>query len=222
MRQIAFRRVVDLSLLIAPDTQMFPAYPSPAFTPWTTRDVHGFLSESLFLISHTGTHVDAPYHFEPGGKKIDDLSLERFVIPGHVLDVRGLRPKTSIGPDHLRPARRRLHRKPRPGDAILLWTSWGRKVGTRPYLYENPGLSGAGAKLLVEWQAGLVGIDTANIDHPDDSKFPAHHTLLRAGILVVENVSNLAELGPGPFLLVALPLRLAGATGSPIRLVALV
>jgi len=222
MRPISFRRVVDLSLPIGPSTQMFPVYPSPTFTPWTTREVHGFLAESLFFISQTGTHVDAPFHFEPGGKKIDDMPLDRFVTPGHVFDVRGLRPKDLIVPDHLRTARRRLHRKVRPGDAILLWTSWGRKVGTRPYLSGNPGLSGAGARLLVDWGVGLVGIDTANIDHPDDVKFPAHHALLRAGIPVVENVANLGELGAGPFVLVALPLRLAGATGSPIRLVGLV
>src|SRR3990170_2957038 len=194
MRPISFRRVVDLSLPIGPSTQMFPVYPSPTFTPWTTREVHGFLAESLFFISQTGTHVDAPFHFEPGGKKIDDMPLDRFVTPGHVFDVRGLRPQDLIVPDHLRTARRRLHRKVRPG----------------------------GASLLVDWGVGLVGIDTANIDHPDDVKFPAHHALLRAGIPVVENVANLGELGAGPFVLVALPLRLAGATGSPIRLVGLV
>ena len=200
---------------------MFPAYPPPAFTQWTTREVHGFLAESLFLISHTGTHVDAPSHFEPGGKTIDEIPLDGFVTPGHVLDVRGLRAKTLITPDHLRKARRRLTAKIQAGEAVLVWTGWERKLGTPAYLTDNPGLSGAGAKLLLEWGAGLVGIDTANIDHPDDPKYPAHHTLLRRNTPILENVVNLVEIGPAPFILVALPLRLEGATGSPIRLVAL-
>src|SRR5439155_633671 len=58
---VRFPRVVDLSQAIGPDTQMFPAYPPPTFTQWTTRQVHGFFAESLFLISDTATHVDATY-----------------------------------------------------------------------------------------------------------------------------------------------------------------
>lgn len=216
------RRVIDLSLPIGPETPMFPAYPAPAFTQWTTREAHGFLAESVFVISHTGTHIDAPFHFEPSGKKIDELPIGGFVAPGHILDVRGLGPKSLIGPAPLREARRRLRSRIGKGDAALLWTGWGRQIGTPAYLSENPGLSGAGAKLLVDWEVGLVGIDAANIDHPEDGTYPAHHGLLSAGIPVIENVANLADVGAGAFLLVALPLRLVGATGSPIRLVALV
>jgi len=66
-----------------------------------------------------------------------------------------------------------------------------------------------------------VGIDTANIDHPDDDGYPAHHALLAADVPVIENVANLEVLGSSPFLLLALPLNLQGTSGSPIRLVAL-
>ena len=79
----------------------------------------------------------------------------------------------------------------------------------------------AAARVLVDWGVGLVGIDTANIDRPDGAGYPAHHTLLRANVPVIENVANLAALRSTSFLLVALPLKLEGASGSPIRLVAL-
>jgi len=221
-RHLDFSRVVDLSQEIGPDTQMFPAYPRPAFTQWTTREVHGFLAESLFLVSHTGTHVDAPWHFEPQGKKLDEIPLDSFLARGHVLDVRGLRSKGLISKRRIGQARARLHEGIGKGDALLLRTGWERRRGTPAYLFENPGLSEEAARELVRWKVGLVGVDTANIDHPADVGYPAHHRLLSAGILILENVANLVALGSSPFYLLALPLRLKGTTASPIRLVALV
>lgn len=221
-RTVRFSRVVDLSQPIGPKTQMFSAYPPPTFTQWTTREVHGFLAESMFMVTHTGTHVDAPFHFDPGGRKLDDMALERFVAPGHVLDVRGLPAKGSILPRHLQSARRDLPNRLRKGNAVLLRTGWWeRHRGTPAYLFENPGVTKAAAEVLADWGVGLVGIDTANIDRPDDAGYPAHHTLLQANVPVIENVANLAALRSSACLLVALPLKLEGASGSPIRLVAL-
>src|SRR5256712_6348489 len=200
---------------------MSPAYPPPSFTQWTPREVHGFFAESMFLISHTGTHVDAPFHFEPKGRKLHEMPLDRFVARGHVLDVRGLPKKGRILPQHLRTsigARRPIGK----GDAVLLrprW--WERHGGTPAYLFDSPGLTRAGANLLLDLGVGLVGIDTASIDHPDDATYPAHHALLGANVPVIENVANLSALGSSPFWLLALPLNLQGTSCSPIRLVAL-
>jgi kynurenine formamidase len=111
----------------------------------------------------------------------------------------------------------------RKGDAVLLRTGWWeRRRGTPAYLFENPGVTKAAAKVLVDWGVGFVGIDCANIDRPTDAGYPAHHTLLRANVPVIENVANLAALRSANFMLLALPLKLEGASGSPIRLVALV
>jgi len=201
---------------------MFPAYPPPTFTQWTTREVHGFFAESMFLMSHTGTHVDAPFHFEPKGRKLQEMPLDRFIAPGHVLDLRGLPKKGKILTRHLLASLPKAPRPIRKGDAILLRTRWWeRHRGTLAYLFQNPGVTRAAANLLLDWGVGLVGIDTANIDHPDDGGYPAHHALLAADVPVIENVANLEVLGASPFLLLALPLNLQGTSGSPIRLVAL-
>src|SRR3989442_331725 len=158
-RTIQFSRVVALAQAVGPDPQMFPAYPPPSFTQWTTREVHGFLAESLFLISHTGTHVDAPFHFEPKGRKLHEIPLDRFIAPGHVLDLRGLPKKGRILPQHLRTSMRAARRSIRKGDAVLLRTRWWeRHPGTPAYLFDSPGLTGAGANLLLELGVGLVGI----------------------------------------------------------------
>ena len=221
-RTVRFSRIVDLSQPIGPDTQMFPAYPAPTFTQWTTREVHGFFAESMFLVSHTGTHVDAPFHFEPTGRKLHEMPLDRFIAPGRVLDLRGLPKKGKILPGHLRSSLREARRPVQKGDAILLRTRWWeRHRGAPAYLFQNPGVTRAAAKLLLDWGVGLVGIDTANIDLPDDGTYPAHHTLLAGNVPVIENVANLEVLGSSRFLLLALPLNLQGTSGSPVRLVAL-
>jgi len=217
---IAYRRIVDLSQEISPDLQMFPAYPKPSFLPWTTREHHGFLAEALFMVSHSGTHVDAPWHYRPEGKKIHELPVSKFVVRCRLLDLRPQRAQARIGAAVVRRAVRASGFA--RGDAVILRTGWEVKRGRDAYLFENPGLDRSGAEELVRSGASLVGVDTANVDHPNASDFPAHHTLLRAGVPIVENVANLADLRASTFTLVALPLRLRGATGSPIRAVALV
>ena len=221
-RTIRYVRVVDLSQPISPDTQMFPAYPPPTFTQWTTRDVHGFFAESIFLVSHTGTHVDAPFHFEPKGRKMHEMAVDRFIAPGHVLNLRGLPRKGRILPKHLRSSMPGTRPPIRKGDAVLLRTGWWeRHRGTASYLLENPGLTRDAAALLLDWGIGLVGVDTPNIDRPNDAAYPAHHTLLGGNVPIIENVANLPDLHSSPFVLLALPLSLRGTSGSPIRLVAL-
>lgn len=210
-------RIVDLSQEIGPNTQMFPTYPPPAFTQWTTREAHGFLAESLFFVSHTGTHVDAPFHMEPTGPTIDRIPLDRFFARAHVLDLHDLGPRARVGPADLRAAR--AHRIDK-GDAVLVRTGWQRRRGTPAYLRANPGLSAAGARTLVRWGATLVGIDCPNIDVAGETGYGAHHALLSAGVPVIENVANLPRVGSRPFTLAAFPLRLRGASGSPVRLVA--
>ena len=114
------------------------------------------------------------------------------------------------------------HRSIGKGDAILLRTRWWeRHRGTPAYLFDSPGLTGAGANFLLKLGVSFVGIDTASIDHPEDATYPAHHALLGANVLVIENVANLSALGSSAFWLLALPLNLQGTSGSPIRLVAL-
>lgn len=222
MPHIAYERIVDLSQEITTDLQMFPAYPPPTFLPWTTRESHGFLAEALFMVSHTGTHVDAPWHYRTEGKKLHELAVDRFVRPAVVLDVRPTKARMPLTADSLESAARRSRVSIEQGDAILIRTGWEAKRGTPAYLSENPGLTEDGAAWLVRRGLSLVGIDAANIDLPTATQFPAHHTLLAADLPILENLTNLVELRRSRFTLVALPLRLRGTTGSPIRAVGLV
>src|SRR3989475_7688541 len=165
----------------------------------------------MFLISPTGTHVDAPFHFEPKGRKLHEMPLDRFIAPGHVLDLRGLPKKGRILPQHLRTSMRAARRSIRKGDAVLLRTRWWeRHRGTPAYLFDSPGLAGAGANFFLDFGVGLVGVDMASIDHPQDATYPGHHALLRAHVPGIENVANLSAPRAPAFWLLAIPLYPSG------------
>ena len=218
MPRIEYERVIDLTVDISPETQMFPGYPSPAFLQWTTREVQGFITEALFLVTHTGTHIDAPWHYRPEGKRLHEIPVETFVGRCRVLDLGALESKAVITASELEAAAPDLA----AGDAVILRTGWGRHRGSDAFLTENPGLSAEAGRWLAPHGARLGGVDSANLDRAGDTEYPAHHAVLGAGIPILENVANVEALGPDPFTLVALPLRLAGGSGSPIRAVALV
>jgi kynurenine formamidase len=90
------------------------------------------------------------------------------------------------------------------------------------YFVRNPGLSTAAAKYLVSKKINLVGTDSPSIDLGKDKRFPAHHIFSKNNILIVENLANLEKIRASKFHFVVLPLKLKGATGSPVRAIAFV
>lgn len=106
-------------------------------------------------------------------------------------------------------------------DVVIVRTGWERFTGRAEYLTSYPGLTKDAAEYLISRNATAVGVDSPNPDHPDDSTFPFHNTLLPRGILIIENLANLGELTKKRFRFVGLPLKIRDATGSPIRAVAI-
>ena len=201
---------------------VFPTDPAPAVLPWARMPVHPFDTEVLHLSSHTGTHMDAPSHFVRGATAIDGVDVARCLSPGALLDLRDVAPGSTIDSSDLRDAEGRSGRYVSQGDAVLLWTGWSQRWRHRDYVAGYPGLSEDAARYLAERGASVVGIDTANVDHPGAGDFPAHRALLSAGIPIVENLTRLGMIRSSNFTFVALPLAIASATGSPVRAVAVV
>jgi kynurenine formamidase len=178
----------------------------------------GWQVTRLRLGSHSGTHVDSPRHLLPGGPSLDELPPERFQGPGVVIEVMGEQGK-PIEPQQLDWG---SAQKADMGGAIcVLRTGWSRHWGT-PRYQRHPYLSAATAELLVRRGAGMVAIDALN---PDDTRGGAsvvHRTLLAAGVLIAENLTNLDSLGPAGswWWFSLLPLRLQQGDGSPVRAVA--
>lgn len=210
---------IDLTLEISNKLPSFPGSPKPQFISWADKKSDGYSLELIFLSSHTGTHIDAPFHFIDKGFTIDKIPLGRLVSNAVLC-------RLKKGPDEPITKKDILdfeakHGKIKSGDSVIFETDWYHNLTRKDYFTKNPGLSESAAKYLAHQKIGLVGIDSPNIDPGKDSKFSAHHILLRKGILILENLCNLEKIKRKQFKLVVLPLKLKGATGSPVRAIAL-
>jgi kynurenine formamidase len=214
------RRVVDLSHGVDDDTPVYPGDPEPSFAPAATLAEDGYNVLHVRLGSQTGTHVDAPYHFVADGARVDELDLLLFVGPATVVRVRGKAPRAAIGWADLAP-----HTEGLDGSRMLLLdTGWSRHWGT-PRYFDHPYLGADAAERLVAAGVRTVGIDALSLDETvlagPQPAFAAHHAVLGAGGVIVENLTNLAAVDWAEPLVSVLPLRLVGADGAPVRAVAL-
>lgn len=205
---------MDLTMAVSPLTRVFPGSPQPAFIRWSTFGLHGYDSEVMHMSTHTGTHMDAPSHFAPGKASIDQVPAARLVSSAVLIKVRKGADET-IGVAGVVEGE-----EIREGDAVVFATGWERHEGSE-HMTRNPGLSQDAARYLVERKVNAVGIDGPSIDPGFDVKFTAHKMLLPAGVVVVENLCNLGMITSKRFTLVAAPLALVGASGSPVRALAL-
>ena len=105
---------------------------------------------------------------------------------------------------------------------VIFLTGWQKNLQKKYYFTKNPGLSVSAAIYLASKKIGLVGIDSPSIDLGTDFKFPVHQIFAKKGMLIVENLANLEKIKSSKFHLVVLPLKLKGATGSPVRAIAFV
>ncbi|MEU7875473.1 cyclase family protein [Dactylosporangium sp. NPDC049140] len=203
-------RVVDLSHRIRAGLVTYPGLPAPTIAPHLTREDSRaryaagteFAMDIITMIGNTGTYLDAPFHRYADGADLARLDLATLVdLPAEVFhlhdawgaDARGIRAAT-------------LADRGVRGAAVLLDTGWSRHFGTPEYGRGAPFLTGEAAEYLVEAGAVLVGIDSVNIDDAESGgERPAHSVLLRAGVHVVEHLTNLA----------ALPARGARFTAAP-------
>jgi arylformamidase len=217
-------RLVDLSHTIAPGMTLFsPTAPQPSIHSWMSHaeaaasgryDGCSCEITEVHFITSVGTYVDSPFHFDPTGPSIDQLRLEQLVLPGVVVDCTPVAAQQPIVPSA-------LDGLDITGKAVLVRTDWSRYWATPTY-YAYPYLVGETAILLRDRGARLVGIDTLVIDDMRDAHRPVHVTLLKAGILIVENLTNLAALPRDGFTFCAVPVKVAGAAAFPVRAYAVV
>lgn len=219
------RRIVDLSVPIGPTTQVYPGDPQPRLEPHATIGREGYNLLRVQIGSQTGTHVDAPYHFEPEGARVSALDLRLFVGPGFVLDLRGLAPRQRISWPEIEPLLVPAAERLGPGAIALLCTGWAVHFGTPAYL-DHPYLDAEACRLMLDLGVRTIGIDAINVDETPDSThpgegYPVHHLIARAGGVIAENLHGLEHIDfPDP-LISLLPLPLEDADGAPVRAVAM-
>jgi kynurenine formamidase len=208
--------IIDLTREISTDTKVFPGSPVPKFITWNKMEIHNYHSEVIFMSTHTGTHMDAPSHFINGASSIDKIPINRFIS-------RSLLVKITKASDELITAAEieASNVKILEGDSVVFSTSWENEVDKEYYFSHSPGLSEDAAEYLINKKVNAVCIDSPSIDRGSDNKFPVHKLLLNKEILIVENLCNLDKIDSQNFTLIMIPLKLSGASGSPIRAIAI-
>ena len=212
-------KLIDLTLTISQSIPTFPGSPKTQFILWSTLKEDGYNLELLFLSSHTGTHLDAPYHFVKNGAKIHQIPLNRLLGNGILIKIKKERNQT-ITKNDLVLFERKNGNIPKHS-SIIFYTEWQKNLNTDFYFINNPGLSESAATYLVSKEINLVGIDSPNIDLGKDKTFSVHKIFAKNNILIVENLSNLNKISSKQFDFVILPLKLKDATGSPVRAIAI-
>lgn len=214
------REVLDLSTTIESlSTPVFPGYPQPLKSTFTTIAENGYLSHIWSFAEHTGTHVDAPAHFIKGGLTVDKVPISTYVGNGVVLDFSNKPPKYAISKDDMRNALKAAGNKDvGPGWILFFYTGYTSKGGT-PEWMDHPELSEEACKFIVQKKVNAIGFDAPS---PDRGEFPAHHILLPEKIAIFESLKNLEKLLNKDFIFVGAPLPLVGGSASPVRALAII
>jgi kynurenine formamidase len=197
-----------------------------------------YAANNFFTSEHGGTHLDAPLHFAEGAQAVDQVPLERLVGQAVVVDVTEAsekNPDYRVTVDDLLRAER--ENGPIPSDAILIvrtgfsrrWPDAARYLGTAERgeaavaQLHFPGIHPDAARWIVETRpVKAVGIDTASIDYGQSTLFESHRTLYAANIPGFENLTSLERLPARGAFIVALPMKIGGGSGAPLRAIAIV
>lgn len=197
--------IVDLTMDISEKTFPFPGSPFAEIYNISTVDKDGSNVRRVSINSHFGTHIDAPYHMQADGKKLDEYPASTFVGEARVVDVVGIK---QITEEHV------------PADIetpiLIFRTGHSDNRASEKYFENNPVLTPSAAEAIVSTDVKIVGIDSFTVDDPP---YTVHHIFFKKEILILENLINLNKLGQRARLIIA-PLKLTNADGAPTRVFA--
>ena len=236
---LAKARVVDLTHAFDEKTIYWPNSPSTfkltKLADGATEAGFYYRMNSFCAPEHGGTHLDAPSHFARDGRTADQIPLSQLVAPGIVINVAK---QAEANPDYrltvadVRDWEKR-HSPVPAGSIVLLRTGWGKRWPDRKrYLGDDtpgavdhlhfPSYGKEAARLLVrERRVAALGLDTASIDYGPSKDFIVHQIANGANVPGLENIANLEEVPETGAWIVALPMKIAGGSGGPLRIVAL-
>jgi kynurenine formamidase len=200
-------KIIDLTHTFTGSMPVFPGDNSPVLQEHIDSD-NDIVHYSLETGMHIGTHMDAPLHMIPTGKKLSEISADKFVANGHLIDARG---KNEVGIELLHGI------DIVEGDCVLIYTGFDEKFREPAYYESYPDLTEEFAHRLVELKIKFVGIDTSS---PDKAPYNVHRILLSKEILIIEGLNNLSQLiGISQFEVIALPAKFE-TEAAPVRVIA--
>jgi kynurenine formamidase len=237
---LAKARVVDLTHPFDDKTIYWPTSPSAfeikSLANGMTPGGWFYASNSICTPEHGGTHLDAPLHFSKEGRPADQVPVRQLIAPAAVIDLSA---KAAANPDYrltLEDVKgwEKAHGAITPGTIVLLRTGWSKRwPDKKAYLGDDtpgdasklhfPSYGPEAARYLVsERRVGAIGVDTASIDYGASKDFQVHQIAAAANVPGLENVAGLEEVPETGAWVVALPMKIAGGSGGPLRIVALV
>ncbi len=218
-------------------------WPSPPAEFHLEQLAYGMTEQGYFYVAHSfaapehgGTHLDAPIHFGAGKHTTEEIPLAQLIAPAVVIDVTE---RAAADRDYRLTARDVLHYEEKhgrigPGTIVLLRTGWSRFWPDRKrYLGDDtpgdasnlhfPAFGEDAARLLVEQRkVAVLGTDSASVDYGPSRSFIVHQIASAGNVPALENLTRLDRLPPRGALLIALPMKIEGGSGGPLRAVALV
>jgi kynurenine formamidase len=211
-------KIIDLTHTVSPDMPVYPGTEQPSISQEFSIEHDGFIEKKITMVSHTGTHVEAPAHLILGAKTLDQLPVERFYGKAVLLSIIGLK-TPLIGFEEIEPYLRAI----KQSEFVLVRTGWATHWGTEQYFRDYPIFSTEAAAMLSSFKLKGIGIDTISLDLPEGNEFPIHTMFLKNGSVIIENLTNLEHLPPGvDFVFSCLPIKFEQADGSPVRAVAVI
>lgn len=202
-------KIYDVTIPLSPSMHVYPGDPAVSIEQ-THRIADGDAANvsRLNFGTHTGTHVDAPRHFIDGAMTVDDIPLDLLLGPARVVEVTDAVITAAVLAEIELAGASRVLFKTR--NSYL----WAGAEFAKEFVY----LTKDAAERLVELGVRVVGIDYLSVEKYDFEKPDAHHALLGAGAIIIEGL-NLADVEPGDYELLCLPLKVAGGDGAPARVV---
>ncbi len=226
----SFARVVDLTHRLGPDFPTFGGEVNLEYETIAAFDKDGYNMLRWLLVEHTGTHMDAPFHFSTDGQSADEIPVENLVVPLVVVNIAARAEADAdaqLNPDDLE-AFEAAHGPIPAGACVAMYSGWDRYVQGDKFrnaddkgVMHFPGFHVEAAEFLMERDAIGIAVDTLSLDYGASADFATHYKWLPDNRWGLECVANLAELPPvGATLVVGSPM-IKGATGGPSRLFAL-
>ena len=208
--------IIDLSHALDEKMPVYPGTEQPVFAEGCTLEADGFREKKITFYSHTGTHMDAPFHLLPDGRCLDDYPLGHFMGPAFVMDAAegegGLISEEAVAS---------CESSLRQADFLLVQTEWSRFWNSPGYFGKFPVLDEGAARIIASLGLKGIGFDCISADAMDAPALPNHKILLGAGMVIIENLKGLEQLPRSGFSFAAFPLPISHADGSPVRAAAI-
>jgi arylformamidase len=209
------RKLIDLSMDIYHGAPTFASDPKCAVIVHNTVDTIGYNISQLSISTHQGTHLDAPFHFLNEGTTVDQLDLHQCIGEALLVDLSHKKAREAIDVADFLPYESRIHE----GTRLIYRTDWHTEYPLKHYFSDFPYMTIELAQWLADRKIAMIGMDVPT-PNPTDYD-PIHKILLGAGIVIVEGLARLGDIGQEEFFFFAAPLKITGRDGSPIRAIAM-